>query len=84
MNDYLLESYIERLSKEDVNAFALKQGITLEYQELDIIYTYLKQEWRTFYYGNPITLLAELKTKLKPITYQKIEALYIKAKNYLT
>jgi hypothetical protein len=84
MNDYLLESYIERLSKEDVNAFALKQGITLEYQELDIIYTYLKQEWRTFYYGNPITLLAELKAKLKPITYQKIEALYIQAKNYLT
>lgn len=83
MNDYLLQTYIERLSKDDINAFAKGKGITLESDELDIIYDYLKSHWRTFYYGNPISLLEELKRKLSSDTYSKIETLYMQAKEKL-
>jgi hypothetical protein len=48
----------------------------LEENELDIINTYLKKHWRTFYYGNPKEILEELKTKLSDDTYNKIEQLY--------
>lgn len=84
MNDYLLQVYIERLSKDDINSFAKNKGITLESDELEVIYDYLKRHWRTFYYGNPKDLLEELKSKLSNITYSKIEALYIQAKENLS
>ena len=29
MNDFLIQSYIERISKNDISEFAKKQGITL-------------------------------------------------------
>jgi hypothetical protein len=80
INDYLLQIYIEKISKDDINNFAIKQGVTLEEYELNIIYDYLKEYWRTFYYGNPKELLEELKGKLKGETYSKIETLYIQAK----
>lgn len=83
MNDYLLQVYIERLSKDDINTFAINKGITLEKDELDIIYDYLKKHWRTFYYGNPKAQLEELKSKLSKPTYSKIETLYIEAKERL-
>jgi hypothetical protein len=83
MNDYLLQSYIERISKDDIYTFAQSKGITLENDEVDIISDYLKCHWRTFYYGNPRELLNELKSKLSPNTYYKIESLYIQAKEKL-
>jgi hypothetical protein len=83
MNDYLLQIYIERLSKNDINDFAITQGITLNNEELDIIYDYLKKYWRTFYYGNPKSLLEELRNKLSGEAYRKIEALYIQTKEKL-
>lgn len=42
MNIYLIEEYVNRMKKEDVNNFALKQGIILDKEELDIIYNYIK------------------------------------------
>lgn len=80
MNDFLIQSYIERISKNDISEFAKKQGITLSREELDIIHQYLTEHWRTFYYGNPKCLLDELKGKLSANTYSKIEALYREAK----
>lgn len=83
MNDYLLQVYIDRLSKDDINNFAVNKGITLENDELDIIFDCLKKHWRTFYYGNPKAQLEELKQKLNKNTYSKIETLYIEAREKL-
>jgi hypothetical protein len=83
MNDYLLQIYIERLTKNDINDFAITQGISLNNEELDVIYDYLKKHWRTFYYGNPKSLLEELRNKLSEEAYCKIEALYMQTKDKL-
>lgn len=83
MSDFLIQIYIDRLSKDDITSFAKNKGITLDDDEIDIIYDYLKHHWRTFYYGNPKELLEELKGKLSADAYNKIEALYIQAKEEL-
>jgi len=76
MNIYLISEYIKRLKKEDIIKFSTSQGIILDNQELDTIYTYIKKYYKTFIYGNPRPILDELKTKVKPLTYNKIENLY--------
>ena len=76
MNIYLISEYINRLKKEDINKFALKQGIILYDKELDIIYDYVKKDYKTFIYGNPRAVLDEVKEKVRPLTYNKIENLY--------
>lgn len=81
MNIHLIEQYVNKMTKDDITKFSLKQGIILEEKELDIIYDYIKKDYKTFIYGNPRPILDELKQKVKPITYNKIETLYIKYKN---
>ena len=81
MNIYLIEEYVNRLNKNDINNFALKQGIILDNNEIDIIYEYIKNNYKTIIYGNPKDILLEIKSKVKPLTYNKIESLYIKFKD---
>lgn len=81
MNFYLIEEYVNRMKKEDINNFALKQGIILDDNELNIIYNYIKDNYKTILYGNPKEILLEIKEKVKPLTYSKIENLYIKFKD---
>ena len=83
MNIFLISEYVKRLTKDDVNNFALKQGVSLTPEELDIIYNYVKKDYKTVIYGNPRVILDELKTKVKPFTYNKIENLYQQFKGYL-
>lgn len=81
MNIYLISEYINRLKKDDVNRFALKQGIVLDNDEIDLVYDYIKNNYKTFIYGNPKDILLEIKDKVKPLTYNKIENLYMKFKD---
>lgn len=78
MNIYLIEEYVNRLTLKDIENFALKQGIVLEKDELNIIYTYIKKNYKTIIYGNPKDILLEIKEIVKPLTYNKIENLYLK------
>ncbi len=81
MNFYLIEEYVNRMKKDDINIFALKQGIILNDNELDILFTYIKNNYRTILYGNPKEILLEIKDKVTPLTYNKIENLYMKFKD---
>ena len=81
MNIYLITEYVNRLKKDDITNFALKQGIVLDNDELDIVYSYIKNNYKTIIYGNPRDILLEIKAKVKPLTYNKIEGLYIRFKD---
>lgn len=83
MNNFLISEYVKRITKDDINKFALKQGVSLTKDELDIIYNYVKKDYKTVIYGNPRVILDELKTKVRPLTYNKIENLYEQFKGYL-
>lgn len=81
MNIYLIEEYVNRLKKSDIRWFSLKQGIILDNEEIEIIYTYVKNNYKTIIYGNPKDILLEIKEKVRPLTYNKIENLYLKFKD---
>jgi len=81
MNLFLLEQYINRIKKEDINNFALKEGVSLEEYELDIIYNHVKKDYKTIIFGNARSILDEIKNEVKPFTYSKIENLYDRFKN---
>ena len=83
----LIENYVNRLTKDDVNAFGIQNGIELSDNELNIVYNHVKQNWKTIVYGNPKPILEDIRQNTSDITYQKIENLYTKFyekyKNYL-
>lgn len=81
MNIYLLTEYINKLKKEDINNFALKQGIILEEEELEVIYNHIKKDYKTVIYGNARSILDQIKNEVKPLTYSKIENLYSQFKD---
>ena len=72
MNIYLISEYVNRLKKSDIIYYA---------EKLELIYDYIKKDYKTIIYGNPKDILNEIKFKVKPLTYNKIENLYIKFKD---
>ena len=74
--------YANKLSKADIMEFAKKEGITLNNNELDIIYSAIKND--------PQIILSDFdnyvinyKNKLCPNVYKKILELKEKYKSYL-
>lgn len=81
MIEKLIIQYIDRMNLGDIDAFARKNGIVLNQDELELIFYHIKNNWRTIVYGNPKPILEDLKSKVDGLTYQKIENLYVEFKN---
>ena len=83
MNIYMITEYINKLKKEDINNYAQKQGIKLDKEELDIVYNYIKTNYKNIIYYPIEKTLSEIKYKVKQLTYTKIEELITKYKNII-
>ena len=87
MYEKLIRNYVDRVTINDVDSFSKTYGIILNEKELNLIFKYVKNDWHTIIYGNPRTILDDLKKNLDSFSYSKIEQLYIhfkeKYKNYL-
>lgn len=87
MNEFLIKQYVNNITIDDIKTFANSYGIVLNELEANIIFKHIKDDWRTVLYGNPRVLLDDIKNQVEPITYNKIEELYISFKdkihNYL-
>ena len=59
--EIVIKELVDKLSENDINNFAKKEGINLKDEECKIIYLYIKNYWQTFYKGDPTTLFSELK-----------------------
>ncbi len=81
MKEKLISEYINRMTLDDVNNFAIKNGIVLKEDEIKLIYNHIKSNWHTIVFGNPRGILDDLKSKLDSTSYQKIETLYVYFKN---
>ena len=80
MKDKLLKNYINNLKKEDINAFALNNNITLSNAELDIIYNTIKNDYSNLLYGNHDKVFEKLKSKVSTDNYDKIIDLFFEYK----
>ena len=41
----LIENYIKQIDKDDIYNFALKNGIELGHDDVDVLFYYLKNKW---------------------------------------
>ena len=83
MNLIFIERIIQKINKEDIYNYSLNEGITLSNEELNTIYTYLKNHYKEFLYNKKIRekLLNELKSHLSIKVSKKIDELYSQYKD---
>ena len=81
MINKLIENYINTMTIDDVNKFAMNNNVSLSNDELTIIYSTIKNNWYDLIYGNYSSIFNELKNKISPSTYKKAEELFFYFKN---
>ncbi len=77
---FVIQKYIENLTEEELEEFALKEGIKLLDEEKKVLYVYIKNYWETLLEKDSTFIFEELKEKLQPKTYEKVIELYNKYK----
>ena len=71
----LVESYMNKLTKAQVNDFAIKNQVHLSNPELDFVYAYVIRNWRDIL-RNPNSLdLTMYKDKFSAENYNKVQTL---------
>lgn len=79
--EQIIKKYIDKININDINRFANKNNISLSNDELNLIYKYVKNDWKTIIYGNYNSILNDLKSKISIDKYNKIEKLFYKFKS---
>ena len=82
MNRLIIYEYINRLKKEDIIKYCNIKDIDIKDYELDIIYRYIKTNYKRFF-NDPISILDEVKSKVSDKTFKEIVVLYDKYKDRL-
>ena len=82
MNKKVLEQYINRIKKEDIVRYGIKEGIIIKPNELDLIYDYIKNDYERMI-DKPRDIIIEIKDKISNKLYQKLLELYDKYKDTL-
>lgn len=78
----LIEHYINKLTKEDIIDFSIKNDIILNNDELIYLYKIIKEKYKIILSGDT-SIFNEIKDNININTYNKIIELYNKYKNYL-
>ena len=72
----IIERYMNKLSKTDVDAFARKNNVFLSEQELEFAYVFVKKNWQTII-ANPNSLnLDRYKDRFSEDNFNKIKKLF--------
>ena len=79
MNRLLIYEYINRLKREDIVKFCNIKNISVIDDEIDIVYSYIKNDYKRFF-KNPLEVLYEIKDKVSKDTFNEIIKLYDKYK----
>ena len=82
MNKLIIYQYINRLRKEDIVNYCNIQDIKVNYDDLDVVYDYVKNDYKRFF-NDPMGVLNEVKCKVSSYTYSEIMKLYDKYKNFI-
>ena len=81
MNEYIIEKYINKLTINHINEYAKNQNIKLINNENEIIYDFIKKNYKNLLKENyNEELIKDLKCSLSLNTYEKVNSLYKEAK----
>ena len=75
MKEKIIKSYIKQITKDDIKTYAKKNNVTLNNNELDLIYYNIKNNYDEIL-TNPTKVLNDNKNKLSQNTYNKLYELY--------
>lgn len=69
----LIEKYMNKMTVNDVNNFAISKGVNLNNEELQFTYEFIKKNYKTIL-GNPSLLNLDLyKNKFSPENFEKVK-----------
>ena len=77
----MIERYMNKMTKEDVNNFAIKNNVNLSEEELDFTYQFVKKNWKTLVSNPNMFHFERYKNHFSEENYHKIDHLI---KEYLT
>lgn len=83
MKNLFVYDYIDKIKRDDIYRFGVSQGIELEDFEIEIIFSYVKNDYKRFF-SDPLGVINEIKYKVNVRTYEKIESLYLKYKDMIS
>ena len=82
MNRLLIYEYIKKLKKDDIINFCYRKNINITNNELDIIYYYIKKDYKRFF-NNHEEIINEIKGKVSDNTFNELMKLYDKYKQFI-
>jgi len=87
LKEFIIKQYIDKITKKDVYDFGLKNNITLNNNNLDIIYNCIKKDWKQIVFGDVTPIFNKLSFEIDENNLNKVKNLYYffkeKYKNFL-
>lgn len=83
MYEIIIRDYVNKLTEDDIIQYSKRKNISLNDDEVKVLYLYAKNYWRAFYKGNPNDLILELKEKLRPQVFDSLYKIYTDLKDKL-
>lgn len=77
MYESIIKNYVNKLTKDHIRNFCIKENVTISNEEVDTIYYYIKNNWKDIMY-DPDPYLKIAKEKLSKDVYEKV--LFLKDK----
>lgn len=78
---YIIEKYVNNLTINNINDFALKNNIILSENEQILFYDMIKKHWMDILNGNDKDIIDNLHNKLTESTFNSVMNLYNVYKN---
>lgn len=72
----LIQRYMSKISKEDINNFAIKKDINLNENELDFTYNFIKKNWNQILSNPNMLNLDRYKSNYSDENFNKIKILF--------
>ena len=83
MNKFIIYKYMEKITKDDIKKYAIREETNLSNNELDLIYAYIKKYPKRIL-NEPMEVIDEIKDDLSVEVYNKLMDLYQKYKNKIS
>lgn len=77
MKEIFIKKYVDMLTKEDILKFACTNNVSLSSNEVDIIYSAIKNEWKNIVFDDYKVVLNKYKNNFSVEKLKKIEELIL-------
>ncbi len=72
----IVEAYMNKLTKEDVNSFATKKGANLSPEELDFTYNFIMKNWKDIFKNPNLFDINRYQNKYTPQNFTKVKQVF--------